>query len=161
MPPDTQLDLVPDSRQFLEVITLWRPWSQWVMMGWKPIETRLHARFACLKGQQIGIHAALKWDKDAITAAKPYLNCQQYEQTLTWAARESGAGCILGTVWVEDVRWLKEEDSAKALIECRTPLFGLILRDPVQFHVPLPACGGRGIWKVDKTDLIKRKYLLS
>ena len=46
----------------MKVISLWRPWSQWVALGIKTIESRSHDRFKCLIGQRIVIHSAMKWD---------------------------------------------------------------------------------------------------
>ena len=53
------------SPEELTVISLWRPWCFWVMLGWKTIETRTHDRFANMMGKRIGIHAAQKWDDEA------------------------------------------------------------------------------------------------
>ncbi len=127
----------------MKVITLWQPWATWVVLGWKTIETRLHPRFASLAGQIIGIHAGLKWDKNAIKMSKPYL---QGQVVLTNGLPPFARGALIGTVRVLEHRVLTGEDSRSALIDCEnTPRYGLILADPKP--IPgIPMKGKQGIW---------------
>lgn len=131
---------------FIRTITLWQPWAQWVMLGWKEIETRTHPRFQGLARERIGIHAALKWDSSAIEAARSFLSEEQITATRRMPDDFEG-GKVLGTVSVVESRWLSADDSKLALIECGTRRHGLVLREPELFSQPIAAQGGRGIWK--------------
>ncbi len=127
-------------------ISLWQPWAQWVMLGWKTIETRRHDRFKGLVLQRIGIHAAQKWDETWVEVAGRYLTEDQCRMTARMA--KTGGGCILGTVFVRDASWLLPAAANEALIECSTiRRFGLILSDPKRFEIPIPAKGLQGIFK--------------
>jgi hypothetical protein len=130
------------------IISLWRPWAEWVMLGWKPIETRLHTRFEKLVGKRIGIHAAKVWDRKAIDVARPYLTAEQIASTYE-ILRTQPAGVLLGTIFVEDFRLLEPSDSEAALIECETIRYGLILSAPIKLHCPRPMRGHQGIWKAE------------
>jgi hypothetical protein len=131
-----------------EIISMWRPWADWVMLGWKPIETRTHARFAKLAGKRIGIHAAKHWDGNALDLAAPYLTPDQIRHTCQVLTKEP-SGVLLGTVFVEQHRLLGVGDSWGALIECETRRFGLIVSVPIRLAIPLPMRGHQGIWKVE------------
>jgi hypothetical protein len=126
----------------MKAISLWQPWAQWVILGIKPIETRLHSRFKSLKGQRIAIHAAQHWDNEAHQIAFPFLDyptifCPPYPRG------------ILGTVFVSDFRKLNALDSKEALIDCDTvQRWGLILREPKILFDPIPMKGRQGIFEV-------------
>lgn len=128
----------------IRAISLWQPWASWVSLGWKTIETRTHAKFRSLKGQRIVIHAALKWDNNALAAAAEYLTEDQIKQTERFL-RISGA--LICSVLVDDFRLLTPEDSKAALMECKTERFGLFLKDIVRFPA-VPMRGRQGIWTV-------------
>lgn len=135
------------SRLTTQVISLWQPWAQWVILGWKTIETRTHARFAKLAGQRIGIHAAKVWDKQAIHLARSYLTEDQIHQTFELLrVHHHDSGKVLGTVFVNEHRILERADAPAALIECETVRFGLLLSLPIKFAVPVPAVGRQGIF---------------
>jgi hypothetical protein len=126
------------------IISLWMPWANWVMLGWKTVETRRHNRFRNLEGKRIGIHATAKWDDTAIEAARPYLSEEQISDTLGFLRI---GGAILGTVQVE---WASHQPLAaqfckSALIECVTERYGLYLRFP-RIIEAIPARGKQGIW---------------
>ena len=53
----------------MPAISLYQPWAEWIMLGWKVIETRKHWRFACLVGKDVLIHAAMRYDVRAIDEA--------------------------------------------------------------------------------------------
>lgn len=130
----------------IPVISMWQPWAQWVSLGWKPIETRTHGRFASLLGKRIGIHASLKWDKDAIKLAWNYLDPWQREETDGFSRN---GGTIICTALVKEFRKLTSEDSELALIDCGViDRYGLILTDvkPIQ---SVPCKGRQGIWYVE------------
>ncbi|HRH68852.1 MAG TPA: hypothetical protein PLB89_05025 [Flavobacteriales bacterium] len=129
----------------LPTITLIQPWASWVSLGWKTIETRLHPRFANLKGLRIGIHAGRVWDYDAHAAAARFLTDEQFHRSSRDSAIWHTRGEILCTALVKDFRKCVPEDGPAAMIECRTPRFGLVLED-VQPIGPFPARGMQGIW---------------
>jgi len=125
------------------IISLWMPWANWVMLGWKAVETRRHARFASLAQKYIGIHAARKWDDTALDAARPYLTEEQIDATNDFPCE---GGIIIGTVWARYHRPLNAADSRAALIDCGSvKRFGLTLEDP-QIIEAIPAKGRQGIW---------------
>jgi len=126
----------------MPIISLWQPWANWVSLGWKPIETRKHERFKGLVGKRIGIHASLKWDKDAMTLAANYLTYEQYDATRNFLRI---GGAIICTAFVREHRRLTPSDAHLALIECDNKRFGLFLED-VQSIEAIPAKGKQGIW---------------
>lgn len=124
------------------IISMWMPWANWVGLGWKTIETRTHQRFRGLVGKRIGIHCALKWDKGAIEAARPYLDA--YQVGLSSSFLKIG-GAVCWTALATEHRQLEVGDEFDALIECRTVRFGLVLTD-VQRIEAIPMRGHQGIW---------------
>jgi len=133
----------------IPVITLWQPWASWIMAGWKTIETRTHSRFACLEGKTIGIHAGLKWDKEAAHLASQYISMGQVIDTADFVDIK---GKLLGTVFVKQHRILKANDSQQALINCgETKRYGLILAD-IKVIEPICVRGKQGIWNYTIPD---------
>lgn len=127
----------------IPIISLWNPWAIWVGLGWKPIETRTHERFASLVGKTIGIHAALKWDESAIESARPWLTNEQIFET-NRMLRVGGAICW--TAFVTAHRELNPLDNAKALIDCtHITRYGLFLADVKAIEI-IPCRGKQGIW---------------
>ena len=116
------------------------------MLGWKTIETRTHGRFSGLAGKRIGIHASVRWDKDALEQAKPWLTYDQFERSSNFLKI---GGCIMGTVGVSTHRRMNTWDSKYALVECITERYGLVLYDP-QVIEAIPAKGRQGIWYFDE-----------
>lgn len=130
----------------IPVISLYPPWANWVALGWKTIETRLHDRFKSLVGKRIGIHVGLKWDESAFRAASFFLDAQRMAISREFL-RVGGA--IICTARVRGVDWLTAKDSQAALIDCHSERrFGLFLAN---VHViPAIACRGKqGIWYYD------------
>jgi hypothetical protein len=132
----------------IPIISLWQPWAQWVILGWKTIETRIHPRFETLAGKRIGIHSAKTWDKQAIHEARLYLTDDQVRQTYESLHDffKNDAGKIIGTVFVREHRLTEPEDSQAALIECNTPRYGLYLRDPIKLDPPIAVKGRQAIF---------------
>jgi len=130
----------------MKVITLWQPWATWVILGWKTIETRTHNRFKCLAGQTIGIHAAKKYDANASSWATPWMS----DDEMLWYTRlDYSEGVLLGTVDVVCAGKLSGVDSWNAMIDCNESTYaryGLRLRNPVIFNIPIPVKGKQGIW---------------
>lgn len=140
----------------MPVISLWMPWAEWVILEWKRIETRKHYRFASLVGKRVAIHAALKWDEQALevggaNSARPWLSEYQLNKTQTlFESRKRMGGNVLGTVEVHRIQPLDETHSEAALIDC-SPFqkrVGLFL-DDVQVLHPMPMKGKQGIWYAD------------
>lgn len=138
----------------LPVITLWRPWSDWVVLGWKTIETRTHERFKSLLGKRIGIHSGLKWDTTAVMAAYKYMTDDQRLQTMDFS-RDKSAGRIICTAMVKDFALLSANASPAALIECGSRRFGLFLthvsRTPDEPWTRIK--GAQGIQYVDVPEI--------
>lgn len=144
----------------LPTITLHRPWALWVREGWKTIETRLHERFRGLIGQEIYIHAGQKWDKGALKTANKWLTDAQFIQTSLWMDQDEARGMIVARCYVENAFWIGrslesspagwlEAYQKKALIECRTTRFGLILSNIEKLNFG-PLSGGQGIFMAPK-----------
>jgi len=130
----------------MKAISLWQPWASWVAFGWKPIETRTHGRFACLVGETIVIHAAQKWDEDAVRMAWQYLNHSQITAT---PGLMQLRGCLICTAFVSyGIHPLTSLDSAQALLDCRGKgLYGFVLTD-IKPMKPIPWKGHQGVFEV-------------
>ena len=127
----------------IPVISLHRPWANWVSLVWKPIETRTHERFRGLVGKRIGIHASLKWDSQWEQLAGPYLKSGQIEMTKDFLQL---GGAIIATALVADFSKLDWSFSQGALIDCElTERWGLFLSD-LQHPEAIPCKGRQGIW---------------
>lgn len=128
------------------IISMWMPWAQWVMLGWKTTETRKHKRLQSLAGKRIGIHAANKWDDDALELARPYLTAEQLAYTKMMPLKSG----VIGTVSVTEHRALTAMDAPSALIECISiQRYGLFLENPAEWTSVLPMKGKQGIWYAD------------
>ncbi len=135
----------------VRALSLWRPWADWVMLGWKRIETRTHRRFRCLGEHPalLAIHASDKWDKDALRLASPYLTPEQIEHTETVLRKQSLGGHVLGTVLVTAFMRLDFSDEHDSLIECTSvERFGLELASPRRLETPMKARGMQGLFRV-------------
>lgn len=132
---------------FMYCISLWQPWAQWVILGWKTIETRTHNRFASLVGKSIGIHAARKWDVSSIKLAERFLSKEQIKTTADFLSIGQDSGKILGTVDVTKSCLLSTEHEQAAMIECQTKRFGLFLENPLPMSPAVSIKGMQGIWK--------------
>lgn len=130
----------------LSVISLWQPWATWVALGWKTIETRTHDRFKNLAGKRIGIHAAKKWDNNALSFASDYLTTRQVDRTLTWANKPDYG--LVATAYVEKHILAIPRDAECALVECCTYRFGLFLSGIRQINPPINIPGRQGIFTV-------------
>lgn len=138
----------------IAVISLHRPWSFWVELGWKTIETRTDSRLKSLRGRRIAIHHAQKWCGRAIDAARPFLTREQIEQT-EQELRDKPGGYVSFTVKVYDAHWIHPDSASQkaALIECKSMArFGLWLTD-IQLVEPVKIKGKQGIWYIDSTLL--------
>jgi hypothetical protein len=129
----------------MKAISIRQPWLAWIMMGLKIIETREHDRFKGLIGQRIALHAAQKYDMDAIELAWKYINKKRVLGRTTFLTR----GAILCTVYIYDAKWLDSTYSEKALIDCsKRDKFGLFLTD-IKIINPYICKGRQGIFNLD------------
>ena len=127
----------------LPIISLWRPWANFVALEWKLIETRTHQRFRSLVGKRIGIHASLKWDNNWRELAGPFLSEKRMAQVDGWLKL---GGAIICTAYVVNHRELDPLDNHQALIDCtHITRYGLILRD-IKGIESIPCRGKQGIW---------------
>ncbi len=127
----------------IPVITLQQPWAQFIMLGWKTIETRTHNKFKCLQGRRILIHASEKWDNKWFELASPYLN---HEQLFSISALEKMKSSIICSAFVNDFDCLGPHDSKNALINCTsTQRYGLFLTK-IKLIEPIRTKGAQGIW---------------
>jgi hypothetical protein len=60
------------------------------------------------------------------------------------------SGAVIASAHVADARPLTSDDEARALIECVTSRYGLILADVRPVEPPIPARGSLGIWYLEK-----------
>lgn len=128
----------------MPVISLYPPWSNWVALGWKTIETRTHGRLASLAGRKIGIHSSLKWDRDALVLAAPFLDEAQLSESRMFLKL---SGNIICTAYVREHRRLRATDSKAALIDCHSfTRYGLILEDVRPLPELICCRGKQGIW---------------
>ena len=133
----------------MKAISLHRPWADWVLLGWKKVETRTHARFRSLVHCRIAICAAKKWDDSAIFQARTWLTEEQIRLTEKRKAMPLG-GCGICTVGVEYfLPTLHEAWQPDALIECRTLRTGLVLANVQPIIPPIPIIGRQGIFEVE------------
>lgn len=126
-------------------ITLWQPWATWIALGWKPIESRNHNAFARLVGHEVGIHAGLRWDDNAMHVAREFLTFEQLTQTSTFYGIR---GQLVAIAKVNEHRRLTWKDSEGALLEVPTKpaKWGLFLSDVRAAREPIPLKGQQGIW---------------
>ena len=131
----------------MKIITLKMPWCFFVTKEWKTIETRTHKNFMKLRGQRIGIHAGLSWDKDWEIFAGDYMTDKQIK--LTKRMPRVG-GYIIATAFVKYSKILICKDSKQALIDCCNVLrYGLILEDIKLLKYPVPFVGRLGVQNYD------------
>lgn len=125
------------------VISLWQPWAQFVMMGWKTIETRTHTRFRNLNQQRILIHAGAKWDDHWHMMASKFMTQEQINQTPFMRYHTPRIICAAD---VHDFGELYLTDEKLALIECATKRYGLYLSSIKKIEPVIYIKGQQGIW---------------
>lgn len=140
-------------QNILPVITLYQPWANWIVEGWKTIETRTHNRLKSLNGKTILIHAGLSFDKNA--GIRHNNHCPYMSLISNQTKHDLFYGYILGQAEVYNTRKLTKSDSLQACIECETERYGLFLKNIIKFKEPLPAKGSMGIWYYDLTNETK------
>ena len=141
----------------MKAISLWQPWATLVAMKLKTIETRTHDRFKSLWGERIVIHAAKKFDEDALWEHHILEMIREkggllQAQNLVYASRMF-AGKIVCTAMVMNTRWtpivfeLREDWNKQALCEVAGK-YCLFLGDIKILKKPIPYKGRQGIFEV-------------
>jgi hypothetical protein len=136
---------LPEGSVVVPVISLWQPWASWVAWGLKLIETRKHSRFSSLVGQRIGIHAANRWDHDALKVAQKYLGESDIKRTIALGYEPSKGILCTTFVWAHKV--CENSDAPNTLIECETRRYGLFLEAIHKIIPPFRCKGRQGIWR--------------
>lgn len=129
------------------VITLWQPWAQFIMFGWKTIETRLHDKFKCLEGREILIHAGANWDTQWFRSASPFLTQEQLNLIDVMQKAEPSIICSAKVILY---RRLVFADSKSALINCSYHRRGGLFLSEIKKLQPIFIKGSQGIWYYDK-----------
>jgi len=132
----------------IPVITLHQPYAQFIMMGWKIIETRPHNRFKSLEGKTIFIHAGAHWEKNWYQFSGKYMTDDQVRQTVNWSMFKRLKPQIVCSVFVKKNAKLNSEcESKKALIDCyeKDNRYGLFLINTKVID-PIIIKGSQGIW---------------
>ena len=131
----------------MKAITLYEPWASYIAAGLKTIETRTHARFACLVHQRIAIHAGRTFDGHAYTEATKALGPGQGFAII--GAPERRHGQVVCTAECYKVGWLTAADSKAALCDCggRPRRFGIYLRNIRLMTSRQLVKGHQGIWE--------------
>ena len=133
----------------IPILTLWQPWASWIAYGQKAIESRTHDKFKGLVGKTIGIHASLRWDKDALETA----GCLP-EGIYSSDKRDYPFGCILCTAYVTEHRRLTQRDDVDAMLINADDIeerYGLFLECIVRIE-PFFVKGQQGIWYCPEFD---------
>jgi hypothetical protein len=145
---DATLPLLSDlpDPKVVPIISLWQPWATWILLGWKTIETRTHARFESLQGKRFGVHAAQTWDRTGLQAARAYLTKDQVQETAA-GYKSWPRGAVICTAICHVHKLTREKDAAHALIECYTQRYGLFLRDVIAIDPPIVMRGHQGLWR--------------
>jgi hypothetical protein len=131
----------------------------WIFMGWKTIETRLHARFKGLVGKRIAIHAAktkidgaaffCQWFYDAVEKVGGPLAVQnQMMLAALWRGKILCTAVVVDAKLAPNVGFVEHEEwNKKAMCEVASK-FCLFLDDVKKFKEPITYKGGRGIFNV-------------
>ena len=136
-------------------ITLWEPWATLVSLGLKTIETRTHARFFCLNGKRIGIHAGKHIDTAGLNDLfRRGVVCSDINELI-----EMNMGHIICTARVIAVGTIPRTSySEYAKCEINENIYGLFLRD-VAPSGRIRADGRQGIWYYSPAKPAKQQNL--
>ena len=130
----------------LPVITLWQPWAQFIMLGWKTIETRTHSKLKSLAHKTIVIHAGATWDKNWNKLAYQYMDDYQVQQTVKWSMFGKLKPQVLCSTEIHGHMQLDYTHSESAMIDCRdTVRYGLFCEN-IKKIPQKEVKGEMGIW---------------
>ena len=130
----------------MKAITLYQPWAEAIIQGYKLIETRTHDKLRSLEGEVIAIHAGQKFDESFMRAARAYLDRDLIHKLCVRGRRHRGV--VLGTAHVRICQRLEDSDSTYALCPA-SGLYGLYLDTIKKLHMPYVVRGHQGIWHVE------------
>ena len=131
-----------NDQRLWKTLMVYQPWASMISLGHKTVETRNHAAFNWLAGQQLAIHAGKRYD----AAAWEFL-VESGFKAIRLLLLESVAprGAIVAVCRVERATWLLPSDEEAAC--CATEgLFGLHLADVRALIEPVPMRGKQGVW---------------
>jgi hypothetical protein len=128
----------------VKAITVYRPWSSFIVFRLKSIETRTHDRFRSLIGERIAIHAGKTWDREFVDLLPEKLLYSPAVIEALKHAKET-RGCVIGTAYVNSARWLTHSDNKAAMCPA-AGRFGMSLGRVERLREPVPAKGHQGIW---------------
>ena len=139
----------------MKAITLWRPWSWFIVNGHKRIETRSWSPPEALIGQRIAIHAGHKAvSKEGLRYLYGLANRRGFYVP---SIKMLQPGALVGTVELADIREYPDADSFfKDSLEhlCADPelfepsRYGWILKDPELEESPIPYRGRQGFFDI-------------
>lgn len=155
----------------MKALTLWRPWSDAIVAGAKPIENRTWAPPRGLLGQWIAIHGGKRWDEDG---ARWIIEEELWEPHPDAVSPQGivGAAQLIGVVEFRTRpsdrllvnAWWGDRDAAQARLESAAPWFtgpiGWLFGDAVSID-PVPCRGAQGLWTLppDVDATVKQRML--
>jgi hypothetical protein len=130
-------------------ISIHQPYAGLIASGLKTFETRTHARFRCLVGQRIAIHATKRKQQPAAVPGQPG----------TFYNPQRGHGIVATAVLTRMLYPLStDRHGAAACCEC-DGMYGYRLIDVFRFPEPIPCNGHQSIWIVpDDVRAKMREY---
>lgn len=131
----------------MRAITLWRPWSDVVRWGIKPIENRPWEPPTWLLGKRIAIHAGQRWDLDS------YLTIRKLAPNISVpgeGSERSPTGIVATTELIAVVTSAKDAERLAGHGKGRWFVgpYGWVFRDTRALDIPIPCRGYQKLWKV-------------
>lgn len=139
----------------MKALTLWQPWAQAIVLGYKRVETRSWKPPDRLLGKRIAIHAAKADDAGLRAIAEEWpFRAMLYEAGIT-EFDEMQRGAILGTAVLAEFR--PAEDVRRDLGARELALgaydkgrWAWMLTDVERLDDPVPARGGQRLWNASR-----------
>lgn len=149
-------------------LTVYRPQSELMADGIKPLENRGWAPMEWMLGRYIALHASTRWDQEYAD----YIERNRHRLRIPGAPRVEA--CKVGIIGVAQlVGWVENRPTGIAVVKMLPghaftepdfrwadgAQFGWLLRDMRRFS-PIPMKGKQKLWPLDpKTyDLVKQRY---
>ncbi len=148
----------------MKAISLYPPWSVWVLFNWKTIETRNHDRFKSLIGQRIAIHSSLKVDMNAFF--NPWI--REKTHSIATAINQGymvdlSKGKLICTAMIESGCWAPDYEydvydqwNLDAMIEIKGR-YCLLMKDIRPVWPMIPFRGRQGIFEVPDELILKNQ----
>lgn len=143
----------------IKVISVWSPFAQLLVNGYKIFETRTWAAPRSLIGQRIGIAST----KVINPSQKAHFADEEFQKFyarlgMPDTLAEMSNGFVLGTAVLESSNLMTEElmddvsDEEKQYGWWALGNYGWRMTDPVAFEHPVAARGQQGVWNWDMPD---------